>query len=226
MNESWKNVTEFDDVYQVSNLGNVRKLVYEYNEDGSVSKVNVVPAQTNRVGWGKYKYLAVPVKKDGCKTLEMLHRMVAKAFIPNHNNYSYVIHLDDNNYNNAVTNLKWVRDASKGRGGADNTSRKKVEKTMEKENMTTENIAIVTRAAVRQYGDEAQIMKAIEELSELIKELAKYDKSEDSLNRISEEMADVQIMLHELILIFNNGDDVQDWQNRKLERLKKRLFGV
>lgn len=37
-----------------------------------------------------------------------IHILVAKIFVPNPNNYKYVMHIDDNNLNNKKSNLKWT----------------------------------------------------------------------------------------------------------------------
>ena len=57
-------------------------------------------------------------------------------------------------------------------------------------------------AAMQKYGQSAQQFKAIEELSELIRALARCDDPEN----IAEEMADVRIMLDQLELIFRNEE--------------------
>ena len=38
---------------------------------------------------------------------EKIHRLVAKAFIPNPDNLPEVNHIDENKYNNCVDNLEW-----------------------------------------------------------------------------------------------------------------------
>lgn len=43
---------------------------------------------------------------------------------------------------------------------------------------------------------------------------------------ISEEIADVQIMLAQMILLFNLESEVEKWRNTKLERLRDRLSEV
>lgn len=44
---------------------------------------------------------------DGRMRMRRLHRLVAKAFIPNPMNYSDVNHIDGDKMNNAVSNLEW-----------------------------------------------------------------------------------------------------------------------
>ena len=76
--------------------------------------------------------------------------------------------------------------------------------------------------AIRKYGQSAQQFKAIEELSELIRALARCDDPEN----IAEEMADVRIMLDQLELIFRNGQKVARYEVRKLRRLDQRIHAA
>ena len=77
----------------------------------------------------------------------------------------------------------------------------------------------ILTAAVARYGRGPQRDKAIEELSELIRALARCDDPEN----IAEEMADVRIMLDQLELIFGNHDRVKQYEYQKLMRLNERV---
>lgn len=77
--------------------------------------------------------------------------------------------------------------------------------------------------AINTYGANAQIVVAVEELSELIKELTKHLRGIGDVNHISEEMADVKIMLEQLEMIFNNRYEIRDWRGKKIRRLHSRL---
>ena len=52
---------------------------------------------------------------DGERKEVLVHRLLAKAFIPNPNNYAKVDHIDRNRSNNDLTNLRWVSDGQNGR---------------------------------------------------------------------------------------------------------------
>lgn len=80
----------------------------------------------------------------------------------------------------------------------------------------------ILRAAINHYGEGAQWSKAIEELSELIRALARADDREN----IAEEMADVRIMLDQLELIFHNRDLVRKYEMEKLKRLSERIHAA
>ena len=80
----------------------------------------------------------------------------------------------------------------------------------------------ILRAAIKYYGTGPQRDKAIEELSELIRALARCD---DSAN-IAEEMADVRIMLDQLEIIFHNRDQVRKYELEKLKRLSDRIHAA
>ena len=81
--------------------------------------------------------------------------------------------------------------------------------------------------AIETYGKDMQLNVAIEEFSELTKEICKYKRGEGNIEHIIEEMADCQIMLSQLRIIFGiRLDDISRIKWEKLERLAKRLEDV
>jgi hypothetical protein len=78
--------------------------------------------------------------------------------------------------------------------------------------------------AIETYGKDMQLNVAIEEFSELIKEICKNKRGADNREAIIEEMADCYIMLMQLEIIFGVKDDeINGVTDAKLERLEKRL---
>lgn len=88
MEEIWKDIKGYEGLYQVSNLGRIRKIVLQ-----SVSKNG---------------YKSFNLIKGNHKQVMKVHRAVAEAFIPNPNNKPQVNHIDGNKQNNNVSNLEWV----------------------------------------------------------------------------------------------------------------------
>ena len=80
----------------------------------------------------------------------------------------------------------------------------------------------ILTGAIKLYGRGPQRDKAIEELSELIRALARCDDA----NNLAEEMADVRIMLDQLKIIFGNREAVRIWELRKLHRLDQRVHAA
>ena len=78
-------------------------------------------------------------------------------------------------------------------------------------------------AALEAYGGEAQMKMLLEEMSELQKEICKHWRGRQNLQEIAEEMADVQIMLDQMTLYFQNGGLQEQERMKKLERLGDRL---
>ena len=87
----------------------------------------------------------------------------------------------------------------------------------------------ILNKAIETYGEDAQIDKAIEEMAELTKALLKLRYCEKDFERqivqdaVSEEMADVEIMLTQLHMIFGNTKKVEEYQIKKIKRLERRL---
>ena len=82
----------------------------------------------------------------------------------------------------------------------------------------------IYRKALRRWGPEAQTLMAFEEMSELQKELCKAARGKQNKAEIAEEIADVQIMLGQMILLHDCADEVEEQKARKLERLKGLLM--
>ena len=82
----------------------------------------------------------------------------------------------------------------------------------------------VIRAVIDRNGHKMQTVIAIEEMSELTKELTKSIRGEDRHEEILEETADVMICIRQIQEMYNLKDEeLQNMINRKLDRLRERL---
>ena len=80
------------------------------------------------------------------------------------------------------------------------------------------NIRQIGQQLINKFGAEHQIIIAIEELSELQKELCKLLRHESDGKHLMEEIADVQIVLEQLKLILKDPSDIDFWIKQKLQR--------
>ena len=96
--------------------------------------------------------------------------------------------------------------------------------------MTTEERRALLDRAITAYGAPAQMDMAVEEMAELTKAICKVKRvscaaeAKAVLENVVEEMADVQIMLDKLRIIFHRS--TEEVEEAKLERLKNRLDGL
>ena len=81
----------------------------------------------------------------------------------------------------------------------------------------------VCQRAVEAYGKEHQLIICMEEMAELTKELTKNLRGRRNLQDISEEVADVEIMLEQVKVIFDLKEEVSEAKEAKLLRLQKRI---
>lgn len=93
--EKWLPVEGYEGLYDISNLGFVRTC-----SSGELKKQSGGPGTGSR-----YKY--VTLYKNNIGTKIVVHRLVAKHFIENPNDYPYVLHTKNNRENNAASNLRW-----------------------------------------------------------------------------------------------------------------------
>lgn len=77
--------------------------------------------------------------------------------------------------------------------------------------------------ALTTFGAEAQILMVMEEMAELQKELCKNLRGKANVANIAEEIADVQIMLDQMTLLYDCEHAVQANREYKLMRLESRI---
>lgn len=96
MDEVWKDIPDYEGLYQVSNMGRVKSLNYNHTHKEKIMKL-----QKGRGG-----YLNVSLYNKKAKRY-FVHCLVCQAFIPNPDNLPEINHKDCNPGNNKVNNLEW-----------------------------------------------------------------------------------------------------------------------
>ena len=98
MEELWKDIPGYNDRYKISNTGKV--ISKNYNHSGIAKEIKL---------WKTKRGYLMASLFDGEKQIHnTVHRLVAKAFIPNPDNLPVINHKDGNQLNNNVENLEWV----------------------------------------------------------------------------------------------------------------------
>jgi hypothetical protein len=101
--EIWKDVSGYEGIYQVSNLGNVKVLprIIQNYRGTFLSKEKILkPGITEG-------YARVVLTKNGKRSTKKVHRLVATAFL-GEMTHLQVNHIDFNRSNNNISNLEWV----------------------------------------------------------------------------------------------------------------------
>ena len=90
--------------------------------------------------------------------------------------------------------------------------------------MTYQETIDTFKKAIKTYGEKAQKLMAIEEMSELTKEICKDFRGKLDREHLIEELVDVTITIDQLIMMYEiSGKEIQQMCARKMERLKERL---
>lgn len=91
----WKDIPNYEGLYQIDNFGNIKSL-HNYRGKNNILKPRI-----------KRGYYTIGLRKDGKRKWIGIHRLLAETFIPNPNNYPVVNHKDENKLNNNLDNLEW-----------------------------------------------------------------------------------------------------------------------
>ncbi len=109
MNEIWKDVSGYEGIYQVSNLGRIKSLPRKRNHRNNTSyytKEKIVKGTIVRGG-----YLSFNLNKNSEIKHYRIHQLVAMAFLghkPDGTSAIVVDHIDDNRINNRLDNLQLI----------------------------------------------------------------------------------------------------------------------
>ena len=101
MEEIWKDIPNYEGLYQASNLGRIRSLP---RKGTRTKEWHILKYNTKN----QKHYCHIGLCKNGKSKTISLHRLIATTFIPNPNNLPQVNHKDGNKENNNVNNLEWV----------------------------------------------------------------------------------------------------------------------
>lgn len=96
--EIWKDILDYENRYQISNLGNIKSLYYN----------NTLMPQLMIATIFKNGYYRIDLSKNNVSKLFSVHRLVALAFIPNSDNKPEVNHKNGIKTDNFVDNLEWT----------------------------------------------------------------------------------------------------------------------
>lgn len=108
--EEWRDISGFESVYQVSNLGRVKRLprvdTYIRKDTGKhcvrhVGEIILKPIHSS-------EYDEVDLCVNSTSSYRRIHRLVAEAFVDNPQHADTVNHKDGNKRNNHANNLEWV----------------------------------------------------------------------------------------------------------------------
>lgn len=107
--EIWRDIPEYEGLYQASTLGRIRSLdttlkinPMERKAYTQVRKGRVLKPRCDSRG-----YLHVGLYKNGESQKMLVHRLVAMTFIENPMNYRNVVFKDKDRSNMTPDNLKW-----------------------------------------------------------------------------------------------------------------------
>lgn len=93
IDEIWNQIDGFE-FYSVSNLGRIKRQ-YKTHE-------KILPGNLKKGG-----YLSVTLSDGKLKKCELIHRLVAYAFLNNTSNKRTINHIDGDKKNNSLSNLEW-----------------------------------------------------------------------------------------------------------------------
>ena len=105
MKEIWKPVVGWEELYEVSNLGNVRSLDRYVNQRNykRFCKGTLLKIYKYKTGYG-----IVSLRDSGIQKQGKVHQLVMNAFNPNTSDKNLEInHIDGNTMNNKLDNLEW-----------------------------------------------------------------------------------------------------------------------
>lgn len=108
--EIWKDIPRYEGIYQASTFGRIRSIDRKITTNGNCKIVHQ-RSRTGRILVQREQnggYYIVSISVNGKRKVCTVHRLVAKTFLDNTNNFRDVNHKDGNKKNNNIDNLEWI----------------------------------------------------------------------------------------------------------------------
>jgi hypothetical protein len=106
VSEIWKPVLYFEGFYEVSNFGRIRRITRDIIEKNT-GKHKVIKGRMLKPWINTKGYPSVTLSINSKVKYMRVHRIVARAFIPNPLNLPEVNHINEIKTDNNVSNLEW-----------------------------------------------------------------------------------------------------------------------
>lgn len=124
--EEWRAVVGWEGLYEVSSLGRVKSLPRTVTTRTRVEMrvQGRTPSPALAIG-----YPVVTLRQPGIKNRQYVHRLMAKAFLPNPHQYPLVRHLNDVRVDNRIENLAWGSHSDNSKDSVSNGGNANARKT-------------------------------------------------------------------------------------------------
>lgn len=159
--EIWKDILDYEGLYQVSNLGRVKSLRFK--------KEKILKQQKNN-----YKYLQVNFCKNNNHKTHRTHQLVMLSFkLDKKFDYSEINHIDGNKENNTIDNLEWCTHKENMQHAIENNLSNKGEKNgMSK--LNEQQIRIIRLSYKNKYFNQTELSKIFNVKSNTISNIINY----------------------------------------------------
>ena len=151
MEEIWKDIPGYENLYQVSSLGRVKSLERKVKyKNGAIHTINekILKPHKNLGG-----YLQVQLCNEGIGKFMLVHRLVCDAFLVNQNNFTDINNIDENTTNNNVNNLEWCSHLYNTNFG---TRNKRIAKSQTNNPKISKKVICIESGVIYQNAYEAQ----------------------------------------------------------------------
>lgn len=166
--ELWSDVVGYEGRYEVSTLGRVRSVdrtIVDSHCKREFKGVILTSTEHN----GKQPYYYVSLSSGGVIEKELVHRLVATAFIDNPDGKPQVNHKDCNVHNNTLKNLEWVTNAENTIHAYDN-------------NLNSRALTTSIYSNLRHVGDYRSLREACNQLGLKYKSVFYHKKGQSVFN--------------------------------------------
>lgn len=150
--EEWRDIKNFEGIYQVSNLGRIKSMTRVITYSNGVK--HLTKGKVIKPILDTYGYYRITLYKNGKAYQRLWHRVVAEAFVPNPNNFSEINHKNEVRTDNRVENLEWCTKGYNNNYGNHNS-----------------NLSLSKRKSIYQIDDSNNVIKKWNSINEALEGL-------------------------------------------------------